>query len=129
MAKSVLDINVTKNLKKLRKIEREMKIALNEGASLLKMAVEAKAPVGKTGVLKKNIGKTKPKFSQILQKMYVRVGPTTRAWYAHFVEYGFHGGAAQPFLRQTRQGKGEQIKDVTLKLLWSLLERKVHSGG
>ncbi len=119
-----MDIKGGKQLAQLMKqvplrIERKIaKKALREGARPVIKEARARAPKGKTGLLKKSIRAYTAKGAKI------RIGPSRDAWYAHFVEFGTSKMTARPFMRPAFDRAGELVQ-ISTKAVLKHLEREV----
>lgn len=117
-----------------RKVQRKLAIkALLEGGKPLKARAKEKAPSGRTGNLKRSIaikslrGKSRLVKVEVVARRGKSRNDRNGAWYAHFVEFGKGGQAAQPFLRNSADATKKDVKDDTGKALMKQVDAEFRS--
>lgn len=110
----------------LRKMEREVRLALTEAAKagaeiVLKDAV-SRAPRGATGKLIRGMQIHVVEQTGSPDKAVVQVGPSKEQFYGRFVEKGTKHSRAKPFLKPALETNRERI----IKVMHATLLKAIH---
>lgn len=114
----------------LAKIRGDLDDMLFEGAKVIQEAAQAKAPVGRTGRLKRGIyaaSATRSNYQQV-DKIDREAKPTKGAaligsgiWYGRLVEYGTAKTRARPFMRSAL----DENKDKAVQKMADYLKKQM----
>jgi len=123
------DKKLIENLKKISRTAsgRALRQAAKQGAEIIVQEAKRRAPVD-TGTLRKSIRSKFGKRSS--DSVTVEIGPSSKAYYGYFVEFGTSRMAAQPFLRpaidEHKQRAAEETKQAMVEAVLGEVRRAGH---
>lgn len=122
------DKKLVENLKKINRTAsgRALRRAAKQGAEVIVQEAKRRAPVD-TGLLRKSIrSKFKKRRSE---SVTVEIGPSEKAYYGYFVEFGTSKMAARPFLRPAADACYRQAAEETKQAVVEAVLEEVAKVG